>query len=157
MITTLSNFTRSILNINSNRIRNKWSSPVCAIPRLIPRFHFPTARSRSSSPPSNVTMLIARRNFDRVEFPPFACLIDPSNASNRVSRERTRFSNSLKYSPFQSCSIFRTNPARRSLLTYFIWSKLSSSFGITNKLYDNVKMEMLGECLWIEGGDTCGL
>lgn len=42
MITTLSNFTRSILNINSNRIRNKWSSPVCAIPRLIPRFHFPT-------------------------------------------------------------------------------------------------------------------
>lgn len=91
MITTLSNFTRSILNINSNRIRNKWSSPVCAIPRLIPRFHFPTARSRSSSPPSNVTMLIARRNFDRVEFPPFACLIDPSNASNRVSRENSLF------------------------------------------------------------------
>lgn len=64
---------------------------MCTIPRLIPRFHFPTTRSRSSSSPSNVTMLIVRRNFDRVDFPPFACLIDPSNASNRISRENSLF------------------------------------------------------------------
>lgn len=114
-----SNFTRSILNINSNRIRNKWSSPVCAIDSPFP--------FSDRAIPIIVTA-VERDNVDS-ETELWSSRVPSFRLSYRsVKRVQPRFEREFafqtRWNIHQSCSIFRTNPARRSLLTVFYLVKV---------------------------------
>lgn len=123
---------------------------MCTIPRLIPRFHFPTARFRSSSSPSNVTMLIVRRNFDRV--PSFRL------PYRSVKRVQPRFERELTFQTRWNIHLFDFSyeSCQRSLPLHVIPRFYGQSYDHLERGINSIimwkwkyRMNVKGEEVWI--------